>query len=384
MASNTPNLDLLKKDPAIDGNDTFNIQTMLNDNWDKIDEAVGQVREEIQDIDVPAATIEKAGIVQLSSATNSSVENLAATPKAVKAAYDLANTANTTANSSLTAGNERKAELVAALVAKGITATTSETWAQLLAKVTALVKATGNATAGQVLSGATASNAGGPITGTMANRGSQSATLISQGQQYSIPAGYHDGTGKVTASFGNLVAGNVKSGVDIGGVVGSLTPGGYAKLSYVYNAPSPKGETFIEIFTFPPGTKYALFVNAEVLESSFLTVRSINISEGNIGLYLSHTISYGNPPFSTGFAYHSNNSRGITYVNSIFIDFVNGSAKRKYREITGGSAEEQIDSLYLAQPYDPAVSQKLFLYMNNPSGVNEPFYASINCNLFYT
>ena len=28
----------------VDGNETFNIETMLNENWDKIDEAVGQVR----------------------------------------------------------------------------------------------------------------------------------------------------------------------------------------------------------------------------------------------------------------------------------------------------------------------------------------------------
>ncbi|MEH7389663.1 tail fiber protein [Bacillus sp. JJ1474] len=38
MANNTTRLGLLKKDPATDGNDTFNIQTMLNDNWDKIDQ----------------------------------------------------------------------------------------------------------------------------------------------------------------------------------------------------------------------------------------------------------------------------------------------------------------------------------------------------------
>ena len=41
-----------------------------------------------------AGTTAKAGIVQLSSAINSSAENLAATPKAVKQAYDLANQAN--------------------------------------------------------------------------------------------------------------------------------------------------------------------------------------------------------------------------------------------------------------------------------------------------
>lgn len=40
MASHTKNLELLKKDPVADGADTFNIETMLNENWDKIDEKV--------------------------------------------------------------------------------------------------------------------------------------------------------------------------------------------------------------------------------------------------------------------------------------------------------------------------------------------------------
>ena len=43
MASYTENLNLLKKDPVADGADTFNITTMLNDNWDKIDAAKGQI-----------------------------------------------------------------------------------------------------------------------------------------------------------------------------------------------------------------------------------------------------------------------------------------------------------------------------------------------------
>jgi hypothetical protein len=92
MASNTENLNLLKKDPLTDGNETFNIQTMLNDNWDKIDEAVGNLQDEIANLDpdIPEGSISQKGIVQLSSATNSTSETLAATPKAVKAAYDLA------------------------------------------------------------------------------------------------------------------------------------------------------------------------------------------------------------------------------------------------------------------------------------------------------
>ncbi|WP_422387656.1 tail fiber protein [Erwinia aphidicola] len=39
----------------------------------------------------PDASLTAKGLIQLSSATNSSSETLAATPKAVKAAYDLAN-----------------------------------------------------------------------------------------------------------------------------------------------------------------------------------------------------------------------------------------------------------------------------------------------------
>ncbi len=40
MSDYTTNLNLLKKDPDNDGNDYFNIKTMLNDNWDKIDAGV--------------------------------------------------------------------------------------------------------------------------------------------------------------------------------------------------------------------------------------------------------------------------------------------------------------------------------------------------------
>jgi hypothetical protein len=40
LASNTPRLNLYKKDPVADANTTFNITTMLNDNWDRIDQNV--------------------------------------------------------------------------------------------------------------------------------------------------------------------------------------------------------------------------------------------------------------------------------------------------------------------------------------------------------
>ncbi len=42
MASNTQNLNLYKADPVADANDTFNIDTLVNDNWDKIDQKAGE------------------------------------------------------------------------------------------------------------------------------------------------------------------------------------------------------------------------------------------------------------------------------------------------------------------------------------------------------
>lgn len=43
MTSYTKNLNLLMKDPVEDGADTFNIETMLNENWEKIDKGVGNL-----------------------------------------------------------------------------------------------------------------------------------------------------------------------------------------------------------------------------------------------------------------------------------------------------------------------------------------------------
>lgn len=59
---------------------------------------------------------------------------------------------------------------------------------------------TGNAGTGDVLSGKTFANANGDAyTGTMTNRGAVSQT-INPGGSYTIPAGYHNGSGKVTAN----------------------------------------------------------------------------------------------------------------------------------------------------------------------------------------
>ena len=60
------------------------------------------------------------------------------------------------------------------------------------------------ATAGDILSGKTAYSRGILVTGTMANKGAVSAT-INSGESYTIPEGYHNGSGKVNVSEQNTV-----------------------------------------------------------------------------------------------------------------------------------------------------------------------------------
>ncbi len=56
-----------------------------------------------------------------------------------------------------------------------------------------------NATADKILSGYKAYSGGKLLTGTMVNRGAVSSNL-NAGQSYTIPAGYHSGSGKITAN----------------------------------------------------------------------------------------------------------------------------------------------------------------------------------------
>ena len=81
------------------------------------------------------------------------------------------------------------------------------------------VVATGDATAAQVLTGTTFSNASGAgLSGSMANVGQQDITPGASAQ--TITQGYHDGTGTV-AGDPDLVTGNIRSGVTIFGVSGA-------------------------------------------------------------------------------------------------------------------------------------------------------------------
>lgn len=82
------------------------------------------------------------------------------------------------------------------------------------------------ATTGGILNGQTAYVRGAKITGDMPNNGAVTGTITTKAGQYTVPQGYHDGSGKVgisTTEQAKIVAGNIKSGVQILGVTGTYT-----------------------------------------------------------------------------------------------------------------------------------------------------------------
>ena len=79
---------------------------------------------------------------------------------------------------------------------------------------------------GEILNGKTAHARGTLLTGTMPNNGAVSGNITTKAQEYSVPQGYHDGSGKVkidTTEQSKIIAGNIKDGVSILGVLGTYT-----------------------------------------------------------------------------------------------------------------------------------------------------------------
>ena len=81
-------------------------------------------------------------------------------------------------------------------------------------------------TVAEALSGKTFHARGTAYTGTMPNNGGVTGTINTKAGQYTIPQGYHDGSGKVSISSteqAKIIAGNIKSGVSILGVTGTYS-----------------------------------------------------------------------------------------------------------------------------------------------------------------
>lgn len=83
-----------------------------------------------------------------------------------------------------------------------------------------------NASASEILYGRTAYVNKNKITGEMTNNGAVTGTITTKAQQYTIPQGFHDGSGKVSISTteqNKIISSNIKSGVTILGVLGDYS-----------------------------------------------------------------------------------------------------------------------------------------------------------------
>lgn len=81
--------------------------------------------------------------------------------------------------------------------------------------------------AAEILSGKTAYARGSKLTGTMVNNGSKIGTIATKAGTYTIPLGYHDGSGKVSIDAteqAKIIAGNIKLGISILGITGTCEP----------------------------------------------------------------------------------------------------------------------------------------------------------------
>ncbi|GIO90727.1 hypothetical protein [Paenibacillus lactis] len=190
MPSQTPNLDLYKVNGETDGNDTFNVDVVLNDNWDKIDAAVGSVETEIE-------SLKQSGV-------------------------------------------DGKNLLETAIIAKegtvskqGLVATFEELDTGIRSIPTGTDTSDATAAAGDILAPKTAYGPNGKITGTIPTRGNQfkaGSWSNPDGDAYvdtyaNIDGGYYPPGSQVTiqAHDPDLVPGNIRAGTNIFGVNGKST-----------------------------------------------------------------------------------------------------------------------------------------------------------------
>lgn len=85
---------------------------------------------------------------------------------------------------------------------------------------------TDDAVVAEILVGKTAHARGALLTGTMPNNGAVTGTITTKAGTYTIPQGYHDGSGSVGISSteqAKIIAGNIKAGISILGVTGNYS-----------------------------------------------------------------------------------------------------------------------------------------------------------------
>lgn len=82
------------------------------------------------------------------------------------------------------------------------------------------------AVAAEILSGKTAYKNGSALVGTMPNNGAVAGSITTKAGEYTVPQGYHDGSGKVSISAAEqakIIGSNIREGITILGVEGTMS-----------------------------------------------------------------------------------------------------------------------------------------------------------------
>ena len=104
------------------------------------------------------------------------------------------------------------------------------------------------ASAAEILTGKTAYNKATKITGTMKNNGAVTGTISTKEGVYTVPQGYHDGSGKVgidPTEQAKITANNIRNGVTILGVTGTMSTTEGAKPQAKSVTPSTSAQTVL-------------------------------------------------------------------------------------------------------------------------------------------
>ena len=100
----------------------------------------------------------------------------------------------------------------------------------------------------EILKDKTAYARGAKLTGTMPNNGAVSLSISTVDGAVTIPQGYHDGSGKVqilATEQAKLIAANIKQGITILGVTGTLEPSSSVKVHAKTVTPSTSAQTVL-------------------------------------------------------------------------------------------------------------------------------------------
>lgn len=104
------------------------------------------------------------------------------------------------------------------------------------------------ATEAEILTGKTAYNKGAKVTGKMKNNGAVSGKISTKAGKYTVPQGYHDGSGTVqidSTEQAKLIPANIREGVTILGVGGTMSGSEGVKAQSKNVTPSSEQQTVL-------------------------------------------------------------------------------------------------------------------------------------------